>query len=144
MFLVVVIVLIIGFCVWMEFFSDGPGEIISLDSTVFESPKSMLMALSDMALFPFRQVTWRRCLITSILIALMYCVIVPKSRSLTSFLLLMIISFVIQYMVHNFILFHGQVVKHLDYVPRIYHELLSFFKENSSIKSSEIDPKFNR
>ena len=123
--MVIVVMLIIAFCIWMEFFSSGPGEIIKLDVDVFDDEKGMLLALCEMALFPFKQVTWRRCLITSIAIAFFLTIFNEKFRSISSFLLISVVAFVSQYLVHNFILFHSQVAKHLDYVPRLFHELLN-------------------
>lgn len=107
----------------MEFFSKGPGELIQIDPFVFESDQESLLALCEMALFPFKQVTWRKCLFISVILAVVLSVLFPQFKSFSMILSIIILSFVIQYVSQNFMQFHGQVAKHLDYVPRIYHRL---------------------
>lgn len=121
--LIVVLVLMVGFCIWMEFFSKGPGELVKLNPECFDNHENMLLSLCEMALFPFKQVTWRRCMVIAILVAIGMSACISTLRTASSVLTILIISFVAQYVAHNFMLFHGQVAKHLDYVPRLYHFL---------------------
>lgn len=107
----------------MEFFSKGPGELIPVDPSVLESNEESLLALCEMALFPFKQVTWRKCLFTSVVLAIVLSVLFPQCKSYSMIVSVIILGFVIQYVSQNFMQFHGQVAKHLDYVPRIYHKL---------------------
>jgi hypothetical protein len=123
MILTIGIILLIFFIVWMEFFSKGPGELIQVDPFVFESDEESLLALCEMALFPFKQVTWRKCLLISVILAIALSILFPQCKSYSMIISIIILAFVIQYVAQNFMQFHGQVAKHLDYVPRIYHKL---------------------
>lgn len=132
MILTIGIVLLVFFIVWMEFFSKGPGELIQVDPFVFESDEQSLLALCEMAMFPFKQVTWRKCLFISVILAIVLSILFPQCKSLSMIISVIILSFVIQYVAQNFMQFHGQCAKHLDYIPRLYHKLMNSLSRPTS------------